>query len=48
MTDKTLGKAIDIDAYFELLQQPQPQATEPIISMPTFFYPGTAWRVTIE
>lgn len=34
MTDKPLGRVIDIDAYFESLQQPQPQATEAVVSMP--------------
>ena len=36
MTDKPLGRVIDIDAYFESLQQPQPQTfDEAIISMST-------------
>lgn len=34
MTDKPLGRVIDIDAYFESLQQPRPQATEAVVSMP--------------
>lgn len=36
MTDKPLGRVIDIDAYFESLQQPQPQTSdEAIVSMST-------------
>lgn len=34
MTDKPIGRVIDIDAYFESLQQPRPQATEAVVSMP--------------
>lgn len=50
MTDEPLGRVIDIDAYFESLQQPQPQATEPIVSMPVtnMPQPETAQSIHLE